>query len=358
MTVYNTLIMDHYQAALDRHDIIDSPAQRAVLPALQRILDTYSGRFLWSWKYVRGFYIQGKVGVGKTFLMDLFYRCIQDQRKARHHFHDFMHLVDTQLRSLQGQRDPLQKIAKIWAKNVRILCLDELLVEDIAHAMILAELLQALIKNGVILVVTSNSLPDHLYYQGLQRVRFLPAIALLKRHCEVCILQDDHDHRLGHDIRIQSYVYPMNQQNTALLVQYYQQLTHRVREATSLEIENRSIACEACGDKVVWFSFKILCSVPRSQLDYLAIAQRFHTVFLSEVSPLTSDSIVLFIRLIDVLYDQGIRLLILAEVPLEQLYTALEYADVFQRTYSRLSEMQSQEYWQKHAMTRPGAEEA
>jgi len=358
MTGYNAFISDHYQAALDRHDIEDSPAQRAVLPSFQRILSTYSSRFLWSWKYVRGLYIQGKVGVGKTFLMDLFYRCIPDQRKARHHFHDFMHIVDTQLRSLQGQRDPLQKIAKIWAKNVRILCLDELLVEDIAHAMILAELLQALFENGVILLVTANSLPDNLYYHGLQRGRFLPAIALLKRHCEVCILEDDHDRRLGHDIRIQSYVYPLNQKNKDLLSQYYKKLTHRWLEATSLEIENRLIVCEACTEKVVWFSFKVLCSVPRSQLDYLAIAQRFDTVFLSEVLPLSSDCIVLFMRLIDVLYDQGIRLLILAEVPLEQLYTALEYADVFQRTYSRLSEMQSQEYWQKHAKTTFGAEEA
>lgn len=341
------VIFEAYQVAVNCHKIEDSSAQRMILPSFQRILDQYLLKFLWRWKPVLGLYLQGSVGVGKTFLMDLFYQCITDARKERHHFHDFMQIIDQQLRQRQGQSDPLKKIAKSWSKKVRILCLDELLVEDIAHAMILAELLQALISNGVILVITSNSLPEQLYYNGLQRARFIPAINLLKQHCELCILKDNQDHRLGHDARPQSYIFPINEKNQALMTQYYMQLTENKPEAKVLRVENRLIPSMSYHGEVVWFSFQVLCQVPRSQLDYLSIAKRFGTIFLSGVSALSGESVILFIRLIDVLYDRGVRLLVYADVPLEELYLGTEYAEIFLRTRSRLIEMQSIAYWNK-----------
>ncbi|WP_028388229.1 cell division protein ZapE [Legionella fairfieldensis] len=353
-------LIEHYEAAIALGDIEDDKEQRQVLLSMQRVLDDLD-KPVSSWfprrrkRLIRGVYLYGSVGVGKTYLMDLFYHSIDEQQKARFHFHQFMQQVDAQLRHLQGQKNPLRQIAADLAKRIRILCFDEFLVHDVADAMILAELLQALFAQGVILVATSNTRPDELYWSGVQRARFLPAIALIKTHCDVISLHQKKDYRCGREPLGSAYFYPLGGATDKLLADQFVAITGEgLHESGMLTVQNREIPFIHCGRRAIWFDFSVICNLPRSQLDYLEIADRFDTVFVANIPALTeNDSIgvILLIHFIDVMYDRGIRLVLSAAAPLEQLYIQGEMRQSFKRTLSRLQEMQSADYVRRHPRT-------
>jgi len=349
-------LVEKYNLAITHGEINDDLKQREILNALQRVADELiPPKHAWlrrgRKKAVIGLYLYGPVGGGKTYLMDLFYQHLTEPHKARFHFHHFMQQIDAKLRRLQGKKNPLQLIAASLAKSTRVLCLDEFLVHDIADAMILSELLQALLAHDVVLVATSNTRPDDLYLNGLQRARFLPAIDLIKTHCQVLALAESRDYRLGRTPLLQAYLYPLNQTTESLLIQQFDAVAPNSTAHFELPIQNRLIPCVKYSERAVWFEFKVICNLPRSQLDYLEIANRFDTVFVSHIPALTSTdtvSAILLTHFIDVMYDQGVRLVVSAAVPLDLLYTAGGVRQSFQRTLSRLQEMQSVDYLQRH----------
>lgn len=350
-------LIAQYNASISSKEIIEDPTQREIILHLQRVADEIAATPRHKWfslgrkKPVSGIYLYGPVGVGKTYLMDQFYKYVDEKHKSRFHFHQFMQQVDAQLRRLQGQKDPLRQIAANLAKKTRLLCFDEFLVNDVAVAMILSELLQALFKHDIILVATSNTRPDDLYLNGVQRDRFLPAIALIKEHCELLVLHDRCDYRLGRTPLHQAYLCPLDDAAKHSLTQQFEALSENVCDNIQLNIQNRQIPAVKCCERAVWFTFDTLCNFPRSQLDYLEIADRFDTVFVSDIPKLTvNDTVraILLIKFIDVMYDRGIRLVVSAAVPLEELYVKGEMLPSFQRTQSRLAEMQSEDYLRRH----------
>jgi cell division protein ZapE len=350
------ILVEQYDAAIAQGEINEDPQQRLLLLHFQRLADelTKPRRAWFRRRYkkpVLGIYTHGPVGGGKSYLMDLFYKYVGEQHKSRFHFHHFMQQVDAQLRRLQGQKDPLRKIAANLAKTTRLLCLDEFMVYDIADAMILAELLQALFAYDVILTATSNIPPDELYLNGLQRARFLPAIELIKNHCEILLLSDNCDYRLGRTPNVEAYFFPLNASTENSMQQQFVALAVHPVQNTKLVIQKRVIPYVQMCERVVWFKFDVICNLPRSQLDYLEISDRFDTVFLSEVPQLKSSDTtrtILLIHFIDVMYDKGVRLIISAAVPLEQLYLTGVMQKEFNRTLSRLEEMQSVDYLRRH----------
>lgn len=296
---------------------------------------------------VKGLYLWGSVGRGKTWLMDLFYDQLPLEQKQRIHFHRFMRRVHDSLRKRANERDPLQRIAEGWARKYRVLCLDEFFVSDIADAMLLAGLLETLFSRGVTLVTTSNIAPDHLYRDGLQRARFLPAIELLKEHTEVLELGGHTDFRLR--ILEQSTIYhtPLDHHAEKLLASSFNQMSADCVMAENLKINGRSFHARRRGDGIIWFDFEELCGKPRGSHDYIEIARAFNTVLLSGIPLLTAERETAarrFIMLVDEFYDRNVKLLISAEAPADRLYQGKKLAFEYQRTQSRLTEMQSHRY--------------
>ena len=349
-------LIEAYNAAVARDEIRDDHLQRTVIVDLQRVTDDLAQPvrkwFNWGCKQaVTGLYLHGPVGVGKTYLVDMFYNGIEDKHKARFHFHHFMQQIDAQLRLLQGQKNPLKRIAADLAKSTRLLCLDEFLVHDVADAMILGELLKVLLEHGIVLVATANTQPDDLYLNGVHRERFLPAIELIKQHCQVLLLAEDRDYRLGRAPLLQAYLSPLNKAAVKSLTQQFSAIATNSAEGTEITVQNRLIPCVKCSDEAVWFTFDVICNVPRCQLDYLEIADRFDTVFVSDIPVLSPDDTVraiMLIHFIDVMYDRGIHLIVSAEVIASRLYTSGAMLKSFQRTLSRLEEMQSIDYLKRH----------
>lgn len=345
-----------YEERISVSDISDDPAQRTVILQMQRVAEelatsTSSWRNLWRKKPVHGLYLYGPVGVGKTYLGDLFYEYVPEKRKARFHFHQFMQQVDAQLRQLQGQKDPLKRIAAKVAESTRLLCFDEFMVYDVAHAMILAKLLQELFEHDVVLVATSNTKPDDLYPNGPQRERFLPAIELIKQHCYVDSIVQHADYRLGRAPKEQAYLCPLNEASEQALQRQFASVAGSIQEGGELTIQHRAIPFVMCTERAVWFQFDVICNLPRSQLDYLELADRFDRIIVSNIPKLSADDtmkVILLINFIDVMYDRGIRLVISAAVPLNELYVEGEMLSSFQRTLSRLEEMQSEDYARRH----------
>lgn len=343
-----------YQQAIAAGQIQNEPSQAAVLQQLQEITNSLQQRRSWlaRWRnrQPQGLYIYGPVGVGKTFLLDLFYQHLPLREKGRYHFHHFMQQVDAQLRQRQGQADPLQAIARDFALKYKVLCFDEFLVHDVAYAMILAELLQALFAQGVVLVATSNTRPDDLYLNGVQRARFLPAIAAIKLHCQVMALAGKRDFRLGRAPAVTAWLHPLNSANEARMRQQFEQIAIEPQYNQSIRIQNRKIPTLACSSNAVWFDFQVICQLPRSQLDYLELAKAYQTIFISHVPALSEKDTVaaiLLIHLVDVLYDTQRRLIILSETTVDSLYCKGEMLKEFARTHSRLTEMQSEDYLQR-----------
>lgn len=351
------MLLDQYNIAIANQQITDDPVQREIISHLQRVADEIAITPRHKWftlgrkKPVSGIYLYGPVGVGKTYLIDLFYNYVAEKKKARFHFHEFMQQVDDQLRRLQGQKDPLLRIAANLAKKIRLLCFDEFLVTDVAVAMILAELLQALYTHDIILIATSNTRPDDLYLNGVQRDRFLPAIELIKDHSQILVLDDRCDYRLGRTPLHQAYLWPLDQSAADSMIKQFSAISDSIEDNIEITVQNRQIPCLKYCHHAVWFQFDTLCNLPRSQLDYLEIASRFDTVFVSDIPQLSANDTVktiLLIQFIDVMYDRGIKLVLSAAVPIEQLYTEGEMNSSFKRTLSRLEEMQSMDYLQRH----------
>lgn len=299
---------------------------------------------------IKGVYLWGGVGIGKTWLMDIFYQTLPMPNKMRMHFHRFMQQVHLALKELQGHADPLKLVAQRFAKQAKVICFDEFLVNDIVDAMILANLLKALFAEGITLVTTANTPPDDLYRNGIQREYFMPAIALLKQHLEVLHLTTEYDYRLRVLEQAGTYYYPLDAQAELFMLNSFKQLTRidvANAEHAPLTIEGREIPVIAHCNQVAWFDFNVLCNVPRSQLDYLEIAHCFATVLLSnipKIQPHQDNLIRYLINLVDVFYDAKVKLIITAAVPVNEIYTAGRLAFEFKRTQSRLLEMQSKEY--------------
>ena len=297
---------------------------------------------------VTGIYLWGGVGRGKTWLMDLFFETLPFDEKIRLHFHRFMQAVHDQLSLLKGHRNPLAMIAQNFSQKYRILCLDEFHVSDITDAMLLYGLLDALFKEGVTLVVTSNQPADELYKNGLQRERFLPAIELIKQHTRTLHVDGDIDHRLRLLEKADTW-YDANHPETChkLRERFAQFAPCKGSENQSLHINYRNIESVLCADDVVWFEFDALCAGPRAAADYIEIAKRFHTLFLSNVPILDEsldDKARRFINLVDEFYDRNVKLIIsAAELP-ANLYQGSQLEFEFQRTISRLEEMRSHDY--------------
>lgn len=351
-----------YQRDLEKAYIQHDKEQARALQALDRLQQSLEqqwqseqglGRFK-QWlpggqrKAQLGVYLWGGVGIGKTYLMDIFFDSLTFPDKKRLHFHRFMHEVHEQLKQHQGQVDPLVLIAKNFAKDCRVLCFDEFFVNDITDAMLLAGLFKALFECGVSLVGTSNVAPDDLYRNGLQRARFLPAIELLKQHTEVLHLETSTDYRLKTLSKAGVYFTPLNADSDAKMQACFQDLTHHINELdTHLLIHDREVPVRGLGSDVIWFDFDVLCSVPRSQDDYLDIASQYQTLLLSgldQIAEGADDKATYLIHLIDVMYDYQVKIIIASEVPIEAIYPKGRLRFAFERTQSRLQEMQSTEY--------------
>jgi cell division protein ZapE len=298
----------------------------------------------------QGLYLWGGVGRGKTYLMDIFFDCLSSDRKERTHFHRFMQKIHNELARLQGKKNPLLDIAEGIASEAPVLCFDEFFVQDIGDAMILGGLMEALFDRGVVLVATSNIHPDGLYENGLQRERFLPAIELIKKHTKVVEIQQGMDYRLRSLSQANLYHCPISSATEAVLLEYFHKLAPDLSEIHSgeaIELLGREIQSRYFGDDVVWFDFKELCGGPRSAFDYVELAKLFHAVILSGVPRLDSERNAearRFISLVDELYDRRVKLIISADVEVENLYQGNSLDFEFERTQSRLLEMQSIQY--------------
>lgn len=355
-TVLASSPRERYEADLEQADFQRDPAQEQAVDALQsiheRLLDnpTTNGGLLGRKKkrpQVKGLYLWGGVGRGKTYLMDCFFDTLPFEEKTRLHFHRFMQKVHDARQRYTNQRDPLKKIAAEWATD-RVLCFDEFFVSDIADAMILSRLTEELFERNVTLVATSNVDPDDLYKDGLKRDRFLPAIERIKNNCQIMHLADGTDFRLDHIGQADTYQTPPGPEADAVLAQYFDRLaTGQVTEAGNVKILGRKIPTRRRADAIAWFDFDTLCRTPRSANDYIELAREFSVIMISDV-PVFGDSddsaARRFINAIDEFYDRRVNLFVTAEARPDDLYAGSELAFEFERTASRLHEMSTDEY--------------
>ena len=351
-----------YQTIRALPGFVDDAAQAAAIDELDALWyqlvdfksrrNQFLGRSLLSPEVPKGLYLWGGVGRGKTFLMDAFYACLPYRRKRRIHFHNFMAEVHHEMKALAGEADPLLALADNLAKSTRLLCLDEFHVDDIADAMILGRLVEALFERGVVLITTSNQAPDGLYANGLQRQNFLPAIELLKRELKVLNIESGKDYRLRAMTREPLFLVASDSEadaaNEARMAALFDKIAGESRhDEHDIEVRGRPIPVKKCARSVVWFDFKALCGGAHAQEDYLEIAHHFPTVFLSRILQLSADLAAearRFTWLIDVFYDNRVRLVASAAASPENLYADGAMPGEFSRTVSRLTEMQSRRY--------------
>jgi len=344
-----------YQQSLAKRGFVSDPAQWRAVERLQQLYEEWSAykarrnnalkRLLVHPGLPKGVYLWGPVGRGKSFLMDAFFLCVPLVRKRRVHFHPFMREIHRELDELRGTEDPLAAVAERTASRHRLICFDEFHVSDIADAMILGRFLEQAMQRGVEFVMTSNYHPDQLYPNGLQRERFLPAIELIKQRLDIVSVDNGTDYRRLKMERMKVY----HVGSDAPLAAIFDELRDVEEEKQPLEVEGRAIPYRKRAGGLVWFDFDVLCGGPRSYTDYVDLAKRFHTVMLSNVprlSPKDSDAARRFTWLVDVFYDDRVNLIVSAEAEPEGLFPAGEQAAEFQRTVSRLHEMQSVEYLQ------------
>ncbi|MFZ2541271.1 MAG: cell division protein ZapE [Gallionella sp.] len=353
-----------YQGKRSLPDFVEDPAQAAVIDELDglwhQLIDFKSkrnqflGRSLLSPDVPNGLYLWGGVGRGKTYLMDMFYACLPYRRKRRIHFHNFMAEVHHEMKQLAEENDPLIALADQIGKSTRLLCLDEFHVDDIADAMILGRLIEAMFARGVVLITTSNYPPDGLYPHGLQRQNFLPAIALLKRELKVLHIDSNNDYRLRKAVRDPVFLVAHDAAGVAANEIRMDALFELIAAGTGgaeqqLEVRGRAMPVKKLAHNVVWFDFKELCGGAHAQEDYLQIAHCYPTVFLSHIPRMTAEHAAearRFTWLIDVLYDNNVRLVASAAAPPDELYSEGNMSGGFTRTTSRLAEMQTQRYLQ------------
>jgi cell division protein ZapE len=350
-----------YRSALQESGHTEDPKQHQVLQSFARLRSELLDRKPSAWQRLgtqlglrkpatttRGLYLWGSVGRGKTWLMDLFYDSLPFREKRRAHFHRFMQSVHAGLQRHRETEDPLRAVAADLSSEVQVICLDELFVTDIADAMLLAGLFSHLVERGVALVFTSNVPPSGLYRDGLQRQRFLPAIDLLERHCEIVALDGDTDYRLRQLTQRPIYLDSGDAETPTALDKLFAELSDGFRiEARSIEIEGRDLPVVKLAERVVWFEFTALCEGPRSQNDYVGLAREFQTVLVANVPvfDVTTDNAARrFIAMVDEFYDRRVNLVVSAAAPPTELYRGEKLAFEFERTASRLIEMQSEEY--------------
>ncbi len=296
-------------------------------------------------KAVKGLYLWGEVGRGKTVLMDCFFAALPFEQKRRQHFHRFMLEVQSQLRQHSGTKDPLKHIAEEIADTTRVICFDEFFVEDIADAMILGTLFSNLFAQGVCLVATSNCAPDRLYSEGLLRERFLPAIDVIKKNTQVVNLNQTVDYRLQQVGNLQqgNYYTPLKHEHQRL-EKHFSTISIGNIHHDPMILNQRIYPVIMRSDNVVWFNFSVICAKPASVADYIALCHTYQTVILGQVPQMNQhndDDARRFISLVDEFYDNQITLIISAAVPIRQLYQGSRLAFAFERTKSRLFEMQS-----------------
>lgn len=343
---------EQYQQALASGQYTADPNQADIVAHLEKIYQQLAEAPKRSWfqkkTSVKGLYIWGSVGVGKTWLMDLFFSSLTIKNKWRIHFHDFMREIHAQMEQIKGQANPLVIIAKNIAKTTQILCFDEFVVYDIADAMILGGLFQALFKENITVIATSNVSPDNLYKNGIQRERFLPAIELIKKNLDVMHLTTTTDYRLR---ELEAAGVFFNPPNKNKVTQLFNQLAHgEIHYEHEIQLHDRPITTLAVAENIIWFDFLKLCNIPRSQLDYLSITKRWGTVIVDNMLPIAINEGNLarnFINLIDILYDTKTILILNSAVTLENIYQNGKLEFEFQRTKSRLIEMQSIAYLEK-----------
>ena len=352
-----------YQEGVAAHRWESDPAQLAVLPEFDRLhaalcaATNGNGGLFGRLKSLLaseaappppGLYLWGTVGRGKTFLMDLFVASLPHGVALRRHFHRFMGEVHERLRELGERQDPLTEVAAGLAARCRVLCLDEFLVNDIGDAMILARLLECLFARGVAVVTTSNTAPAELYKDGLQRARFLPAIALLEQHCRVVKMASARDWRLRALSQAAVYYTPPGAEAHRALERIFRDHAEgEVVEGGALEINSRAIPCRKRADNILWFDFAALCEGPRAVADYIALAKAGPAIIVSDVPQFTiysEDAAKRFVQLVDEFYDRHVKLVLSAAAPITELYDGERLRAEFGRTESRLIEMQSEQY--------------
>lgn len=348
-------------------------AQRVAVQRLQRLYDELVARqsicrqqSLWSklrslssiWplnskgeaQFIQGVYLWGGVGRGKTYLMDVFFDTLPFENKLRTHFHRFMRRIHGELALLEGEENPLELVAEKISKEASVICFDEFFVSDITDAMILSALFKALFKRSVVLVATSNIIPDGLYKDGLQRVKFLPAIKLINLNTDVINVDGGIDYRLRALANANLYHCPLDASAEIALQKCFKQLSpdqHITKKDTKLEVEGRVIKARYESDDVVWFDFIAICDGPRSQNDYIVLAKEYHAVVVSGVPSMgraNDDQARRFVNMVDEFYDRRVKLVISSSEPLKTLYGEGKLKFEFDRTISRLLEMQSEEY--------------
>lgn len=353
-------VIQYYEKSLAGKGYSADSAQMAAITRLQRYYDDWMAfkdkrsnrlkKLLNRPEVPRGVYMWGGVGRGKSFLMDSFYLTVPLERKTRIHFHEFMRSVHLQLQQISKEEDPLDIVATQISNKYRLICFDEFHVSDIADAMILYRLLQKLFDLGTSFVMTSNYEPVKLYPDGLHRDRILPAIKLIQERMDILNVDTGVDYRRRTLEQVCLYHTPLSADLPERLSCVFDDLAPNRFEDNNLHIENRTIPAIAVGSNVVWFDFDTLCGGPRSQNDYLEIANRFHTVILSDIpkmEPKHASEARRFTWLIDVFYDHKVKLIMSAATEPENLYLEGIQASEFHRTVSRIVEMQSKEYMEQ-----------
>ena len=361
---------ERYQVDLLKDEFSVDPAQGIAVDYTQQLYDALVGEYKnerslitrlrksFSKKnnnHIKGLYFWGGVGRGKTWIVDTFFETLPIPGKERIHFHRFMQKIHHELKQLRNVENPLQLIAGNYANNVRVLCFDEFHVTDITDAMLLGGLLKALFERGLVLVTTSNEAPDQLYNDGLQRDRFLPAIALIKEHTHVVKIDSGTDYRLRYLDKAEIYHTPLDEKAGSLLQENFTHIAPSAgRERATIEIEGRKIMTVCHGDGVVWFDFPDICDGPRGPADYIEIARQYQTVLVSNIPVFTDfdhDRATRFMMLVDEFYDRNVKLVVSAAGYPEQLYTGTRLAGVFHRTVSRLQEMRTHDYLAKQHLS-------
>jgi len=359
-------VLELYHEALRKREFEPDDSQRAAVGRLQQLYQEWSDykrqrstalrRLIVHPPLPRGIYLWGPVGRGKTFLMDSFYRCLPLVRRRRVHFHHFMRDVHRELDELKGTVDPLEALAGRIAQRYRLICFDEIALSDVADALIVGRLLARTLEKGVVYCMTSNYHPDELYKGGLKREDFLPAIELLKSRLDVIEVDGGIDYRKRALQQVKVYHAPLAPETDRALMQAFRHIAEVEEERHELDVEGRVIPYRHRAGGVVWFDFRVICGWGRSQNDYIDLARRFHTVIVSGVPRMgldRADEARRFTLLVDVFYDQRVKLILSAEAAPDALLLrgsrsgdAQLQAMIFQftRTASRLAEMQTREY--------------
>ena len=360
-------LMNDYLASIEKGELRLDPEQKSVMEQLQLIyadiinearrpppkksfFSFLSNDATTANKHtIKGLYLYGGVGRGKTFLVDFFFDRLPIKRKMRLHFHRFMQIVHEELAKLDSVEDPLKAVAKIFSDKATVLCFDEFHVIDITDAMLLGRLLEHLFADGLILVTTSNFHPDDLYKNGLQRDRFIPAINLLKQYTKLFEMGGDYDYRSEAFKELGVYYFVNDEQSNDRLENHFKQLSgvELYEDRNEIIINNRMIPVKKFNAGVVWFEFNDLCNTARSTEDFTQIASFFKTVLISNIPLMDSnmdDAARRFINLIDTFYDMHVNIVVSAATSPESLYSGQRLAFEFDRAVSRINEMQTDKY--------------